>query len=232
VLRFVHAHADADDPCPRLRMSRLTRFAEFKDWVRAQVAAADDRDLDALCAQTLACDAGRPAEVRACAQYLRLLARHFLDADPYNAAKHGVALRGAAAQWTVSVEDWKLLDRDGATVSWLAMWRRDDPERPPRSTQVTRVFSVETTVALIDMAAKLMRALWLRARERHLDERLDQVLRPAPPDELFAVFDLAHPVIADVLRPLRYEGQEQTLIVRSRHFQPPGDDEDPGEDSA
>jgi hypothetical protein len=41
------------------------------------------------------------------------------------------------------------------------------------------VFSVEATVALIDMAAKLMRALWLRARERHLDERLDQARRCA-----------------------------------------------------
>ena len=46
LLRFVHAHADAAEPCPWLRMSRLTRFGEFKDWVRTHVATADEPDLD------------------------------------------------------------------------------------------------------------------------------------------------------------------------------------------
>jgi hypothetical protein len=44
------------------------------------------------------------------------------------------------------------------------------------------------------------------------------------PDDLFAAFDLHHPVIADVLVPLRYDGQQQTMIVRSRHFQSPATD--------
>jgi hypothetical protein len=92
------------------------------------------------------------------------------------------------------------------------------------------VFSVEATVSLIDVAAKLMRALWLRARQRHLGDPLDTVFRPPPPEELFAVFDLQHPVIADVLRPLRYYGVEDALIVRSRHFEPPGEDKPPSDD--
>lgn len=135
----------------------------------------------------------RVGRVRACAEYLRLFARHFLDADSYNAAKHGMALRGGAEQWTVSVEESELLNRGGATVSWLARWPRGAVARPARWTEVARVFSVEATVGLIHAAAQLIRALWLRGRERHVGDELEEVFRPVAPQELLAAFDLRHP---------------------------------------
>lgn len=228
LLRFIHAHAD-EDPCPWLRMTRLTRIGEFKEWVRSTVAQAPEVALDDLCLRTLACDPGQAAEVRAGAEYLRLLGRHFLDADSYNAAKHGMAVRGAAEQWSVSVADREMLNRAGATVSWLARWPRDQSARLPRWTEVTRVLSVEAAIALVHVTTHLMHAAWLKGRERHLGEPLGEVFRPAPPDELLGAFDLRHPVIADILRPLRYDGHEQTIVIQSRHLRVRSDEGDVGD---
>jgi hypothetical protein len=225
LLRFVHAH-DPTEPCPWLRMSRMTGFKEFKDWVKANVTTASAPDLDQLSAATFACDAGVPAEVQAVAEYLRLLGRHFLDADSYNAAKHGMALRGGAEQWSVKIEEWELLNRGGATVSWLARWPRNDPNRPTRWTQATRVLSVEACVALIQVTAQLMKALWLKGRERYLDETLTEVIRPTAPADVFAAFNLHHPVIADFFRPIPEPGESRELIVHTRHISPPNEDEE------
>jgi hypothetical protein len=200
----------------------MTSHTKFKQWVKAAVLE-DRADAVELCSRVFPCHPDHPEVLDTLADYLNLLARLFLDADSYNAAKHGMAFRGASEQWSVALDEVELLGRSGATVSWLARWPRDDSERPARWTEASRSFSVEACVALIYSASLLMRGLWLLARHRWLGAELTESVRPWPPYELFARFDLQHPVIADFFRPLRYEGEKERTIVRSRNLRLPED---------
>jgi len=73
-----------------------------------------------------------------------------------------------------------------------------------------------------------MEALWLRARQVHLDEPCARVFRPVAPADMFEMLGIRHPVIADITEPLRYEDKMSTLTVTSRHFKLPavGDEEE------
>lgn len=93
--------------------------------------------------EAFAVDSSRGADLYSHASYLRLFGTHFVDADSYNAAKHGMTLRGGRRRLELEIDGWRLLDRDGVTVDWLARWPRDDPEQAPRWTQVSR-FSTQT----------------------------------------------------------------------------------------
>jgi len=221
LLRLVHAHAEAD-PCPWLRMSRVRSAAQFKSWVERMIAKADQSALADLVTLIIACDARNAAEVEAIVAYLRLLARHFLDAGSYNAAKHGMAVRGSSNQMKVEIDDHAWIDARGPTIRWLARWPLDAAERPTRWTEISRVFSLEAAVGLIKMTTDLMRAVWVRARQEHLGEEVTELLRPPHPDELFAAVGLRHPVVIDFFEPLRYEGdQERDIVMQSRHFRAP-----------
>lgn len=215
LLRFVHAHA-TDDECPWLQLSR-TPPRQFRQWVRTAVTRSTVADRKALCVKVLTIDADAPEEIEFAAEYLRLYASHFLDSAPYNAAKHGLAIQGGSERWTLSVEGAEVLDRDGTTLEWLAAWR-PDKETPLRWTRSRRAFSLETVAVLIHLATQLMQCVWLRARERYLDQPADEVYRPVSPDELFAGLDVRHPVLAEWFVPLAYEGAESRVYIRSRHF--------------
>ena len=162
------AHGHSDEP------------AQFKSWVRTVIADATHDDLGRLCHQVLATDPQRAEDLNSCVVYLQRLARHFLDADSYNAAKHGMALHGGSERLQVEIEGWELFKHDGMRVSWLASWPRDDPSRPPRWTRVSRLLDEPTTMTLIFTAIMLMRSVWIRGRQRHLAAPLNEVYRPVP----------------------------------------------------
>lgn len=225
LLRFVHGHAEPS-PCPWVRMAQLTSYRDFKSWVRTAITDARRDELALLCRQVFACDPNNAEDLDSCVAYLQLFARHFLDADSYNAAKHGMALQGGSERLQVETGDWKLLKRDGMRVSWLARWPRGDATRPPRWTQVSRLLDEAATIALILTATMLMRSVWIRGRERHLGEPWDEVFRPVPPDDLFHDRGIRHHVLADVYHPIAADGEQESIIIRSAHCEAPSSDED------
>src|SRR5690242_11032994 len=80
---------------------------------------------------------------------------------------------------------------------------------------------VEASVLLIDTAIRLMESIWTRARHVYLDEPIPGFIRLAPLEQLFASLGVQHPVLADVIRPLDYDGVESSLVIQSRHFTMP-----------
>lgn len=224
LLRFVHGHADEEAPCPWLRMSALTSAAAFKTWVDRHVVQAADEDLAALCDRVFAVDPGRGDEVAALVRYLELFAGHILDADLYNAAKHGMALTGGAERREMTIADTAVFRRDGAAVRWLARWPWPaTPDRPTRWTRRSRQFSPEAEIGLISIAINMMRSLWIRGRSRHLGEPWDQVLRLPAPDVLFEGLGVRHHVLTDWFEPLAYEGESRELIIQTRHLKSPNE---------
>lgn len=220
LLRLVHAHSEPD-PCPWLRMSRLTSARVFKEWVEKQVTEASHEQLGSLSQYILAVDPQQPSEVDACARYLRLFGQHFLDADPYNAAKHGMALSGGSERREIEIDGQKLFQRDGAVVNWLSSWPRDDVTRPTRWTRGSRLYSTEAVIALINVAIQLMQSIWICARARHLDEAWEEVYRPSPPEQLFQALGLRHHVLGEWFTPLAYEGEPTEIIIKTAHLDVP-----------
>jgi hypothetical protein len=226
LLRFVYAHAE-HDPCPWLRMSRMRSAGQFKGWVNNNIVDAHREHVAALCARVFSVDPKSPEDLDAHVEYVRLLAEHFLAADPYNAAKHGMAVKGGSQRRKIVSDKWKLFDRDGMTLTWLALWPRDDAKHPARWTLVSRISSTEATVAMVYITTQLMRGIWIRGRHDHLEEPWDEVFRPHPPAALFNALELRHHVLADWYEPLHYAGEEQTISIESRHFEldsPPASD--------
>jgi hypothetical protein len=88
--------------------------------VTTAILHASDEGLIRLCTEVFAIDASSAIDLDSCASYLRILADHFLDADSYNAAKHGMGHRGGSQRLGLEIDSWRLLDCDGVTVDWLA----------------------------------------------------------------------------------------------------------------
>lgn len=211
LLRLVHAHAACDGAhpsCPWLAMSRVTAAKPFKDWVRRQIAAAPAADLREL-VRCVFGDAIGPEDTTAAAAHLRLCGRHFLDAAPYNAAKHGFALQGARSRLTVNVADFDVLDDEGLTITWLGV--RGDP---PRWACTTRWFSIEATMVISHLTSRLIQTLWIAGRHRYLGEPLEEAFRPPNPDEIFAACGVLITTLVELDEHLRYEGEDHTLLVR------------------
>lgn len=223
LLRFVHAHSDIT-PCPWVRMAGLTTFTTFKDWVRADVLDASQNDLAELCRRIFAVDPNSAANLDAYTRYLRLYARHFLAADSYNAAKHGMGLHGGNRRMHIEIDDRRLFERDGTSLSWLATWPRSDARQPPRWTRVSSLFDVDAAITLIATATDLMRSIWLRGRQRHLDAAWNEVYRPRSPQELFNDLGIRHHVLAQTYRPYPAAGEEGTMTVETAHLEIPEDE--------
>jgi hypothetical protein len=95
MLRLAYAH-NGDDPCPLLRMSELRSFADFKSWVEQQLTTSDT-EVEAVVRSVFPGPLEGPVLTNLC-DWVGMLARHFLDSAPYNAAKHGMTLAGGAEQ--------------------------------------------------------------------------------------------------------------------------------------
>lgn len=222
LLRFIHAHAE-ENRCPWVRMASLTRFQDFKSWVRETVIEAEQAELAGLCQRVFASDPHSPDDLDAYLRYVRTLAEHFLDADSYNAAKHGMALYGGSERVEFELDGLRLLDRSGTSVSWLTRWPRGDETRQPRWTQVSRLLSPDAAIALVHTATMLMRSVWIRGRQLYLGEPWSEVYRPVPPDLLYDSLGIRRLVLADVFRPLPAEGEPETMSIATAHFELPPD---------
>jgi hypothetical protein len=221
LLRFVHAHAKPDETCPSIRLARLKSAARFKQWVEEHVRDAPDHELEELCGLAFACDPSSRDDVAAYGEHLRLFARHFLDSDSYNAAKHGMTVQGGSNRIQLQIDEWEAVSQDGVQVSWIARWPRDDPERPARWTRAHRLMSEGAVIALIHMATQMMKSIWIRGRNRHLGEKDPTVLRPSSADQLFAQLGIRSHVLLETYHPFAEDGGTESLIFKTAHLKPP-----------
>lgn len=123
LLRFMHAHEDPNEPCPWLRMSGLTSARRFKIWVETASLEAPRDELGDLCGLVFACRPGCTADLDAYMDYRRLLAEHFLEAGPYNAAKHGMGLSGGSERRQIEIDGVEVFRRDGAELTGTRLGR-------------------------------------------------------------------------------------------------------------
>lgn len=146
-------------------------------------------------------------------------AREFLDADPYNAAKHGLAICAAAQQWRVDVDGEPILTADGASLDWVAV--SDDEDGRRRWTRTSQILSVEATVIAVHAATRLMAGIWDGARLQLLGDEREPFAGLADVETSYATLCLRHHVIADMYRPLAYGGDTQRVLrVSTRHLGP------------
>jgi hypothetical protein len=117
-----------------------------------------------------ACRPGSAADLDASIDYTPLLAEHFLDAAPYNAAKHGMGLTGGSERRQIELDGVEIFRRDGAVINWLGAWPPQDPDHPAQWTRAARLFSPEAAIAVTSLATNLMMSIWVRGRSDHLDE--------------------------------------------------------------
>lgn len=219
LLRFVHAHADPDEPCPWLRMSALTSARRFKEWVEVTVVEAPRSHLAELCGRVFACHPDSAADLDAYIDYTRLLGDHFLDAAPYNAAKHGMGLTGGSERRQIELDGVEVFRRDGAVINWLAAWPQHDPDRPAGWTRASRLFSPEAAITVSFLSTNLMKSVWIRGRALHLDEPWDKTFSPPSPPELLDAFGVRHPVLADWYEPLQpNEHGRREITIKTRHI--------------
>lgn len=215
LLRLIHAHApDAAGfvpPCAWLTMSRIKNPRQFKRWVEERINSASADETRKLVTDTFAGVLSDTEQADVVVAHIRLCAEHFLDADSYNAAKHGFAVRGARSRLNVDVASSVSMETDGLTIEWLGVRGGE-----PRWARTTRWFSVEATIALSFFAIRLIEALWSAARHRYLGEPIDVELAVPAPDELFAAFGVPHHILTEMDEELEYEGAKPTLRVRMR----------------
>lgn len=215
LLRLCHAHAPREDGSlalsPWLELSRWRSPGPFKQWVRDHVHEASPEGRQALIQGVYGAMVRGDDHAEALARYLALAAEHFLDAASYNAAKHGLALHGGHSRLTVAIDGFEAIRDEGLTIEWLGI-------RGPagRWTRTTRWFSVEATLMLAYVVTRMTEALWLVGRSRYVGEPLELIYDPPAADELFASLGVVHPVLAEVDRPLAYEGTSPTLLVQKR----------------
>ena len=157
---------------PWLVLARERSFEGFKARVREQFLAEDDVEvrraaMEVLFARHPAGD-DEPSRRRLdeLGRYVAYLARVFLDADAYNAAKHGFALRGERSSLDVRVDDRSVIEATGYSFEMLHVARDPGGHRRWRLTE--RWYSIDLTVALIWIATALIENLWLVARGRYL----------------------------------------------------------------
>lgn len=224
LLRLVHAHAPDEHgtypPCPWLAMSRVKHPGVFKDWVRSFVVKSSADEAADLARAAFGASVADELSARNSVGWLQIAAEHFLDADSYNAAKHGFALQGAHSRLTVEPDkeadgDGRspvpLIDEQGLTVTWLGV--RGAPN--PKWSVTTRWFSVDATVAIAYLTTRLIEALWYAGRARYLAEPQELVWDPPAIADVLAACGVVHPVLAERDEVLAYEGIAPTLLIRT-----------------
>lgn len=186
LLRGIHAHgparADAALPtCPALTLARMRDFRKFKIWVQT-ILVDDEAELRRYVRSTLG-DDDRNDRIAVVSGYVRRLARFFLDADAYNAAKHGLALTGAHSQLTVTVGDLTFADARGVAITWL-----DDRGARPR--RITCWYSLAGLIGLTHACGRLLQQLWMVAQRRYLGAEREMLWQPQPIGELWGSLDI------------------------------------------
>lgn len=151
--------------------------------------------------------------------FLGHFARHFLDADVYNALKHGLAVRPGDA--ATRVDDGALLKADGPAIEYLSLRNGADGHR--RWHRSTSWIQPDHSMALIYLASRLMDSIWRIARLRYLNEHPDGL-------DLWTT-----PAYGEVMQGLA-DGEGARIIVQKMHVEldyyvdPADEQEMPGKD--
>jgi hypothetical protein len=185
LFRRSFAHVGLPD-CPALEMAKVRDFRRFKDQVRRRFAqhSGDQEQLEELALVFCGVRSAERFKVlnedefRAMLEniegYLRFFARTFLDADSYNAAKHGIAIRTGFSRLRLEIDHQDFGATEGAHVDFL---RNRSVQGKRRWELATKWFDRDKAFAQI-MAAKVMiEALWVVARNRYLGEPMDALPR-------------------------------------------------------
>jgi hypothetical protein len=214
LLRLYLAH-EPPKPCPWLEMARVRSPGEFKQMLerrflkdrpqqerRTRVAGVffgtDDRSK--LTPSPAEEDWNKALDnIEA---FLVHFAEHFIDADVYNALKHGLAVRPGDV--ATQLNEGELLKAKGPAIEYLSLRRTPDGQsRWHRSTTWIRP---DHSMGLVYLAARLMDSLWSIARFRYLKVRPE------------ALHLWTTPVYEEVMKRLA-EGEEAGFFVESMHME-------------
>lgn len=134
--------------------------------------------------------------------FLTYFARHFLDADIYNALKHGLAVRPGDS--ATRVGDGALLSAEGPAIEYLSL--RNDPSGKRRWHRSTSWIQADHSMALVYLASRLMESIWRIARLRYLGEQPEGL-------DLWTT-----PTYGEVIQGLA-EGEGARIIVDTMHVE-------------
>lgn len=213
LLRLALAHlptADGTVPdAPWLALVRERSFEAFKTRVRKHFLDDDEIEVRRTAMQHLFArhpasdDEQADQRLDEFGRYLAYLARVFLDADAYNAAKHGFALRGERSSLDVRVDDLSVVEASG--YSFEMLHAVPDPHGQRRWRLTERWYSIDVTVALIWLATALIENLWTVARRRYLGAELPVVFTPPPLSDLLDLEDGDPRRLVEMYSTLRYD---------------------------
>lgn len=129
-------------------------------------------------------------------EYLSYYAGHFLDAAPYNAAKHGLALLAGQSGFEVGAGDDPLpfLKRSGPALIYLDI-ERDEKSGNPRWAKVTKWIVLRRALAMTHMGCRLIEDLWKIGAGHRTSNK---------PGDLYL---FTEPKCAEVLKRTEYKGQ-------------------------
>jgi hypothetical protein len=177
LLRLYLAHESLPE-CPWLEMARVRSAGEFKQRVEKRFTRSDaDANRSALARVFFGADQrekitptpdadGWERGITNVEFFLRHYARHFLDADVYNALKHGLAIR--AGESGMQLDDGELIQVEGTALEFLSL--RRDQGGHQRWNMTTRWIEIERALSFVYVATALIESMWDIGRARYLGE--------------------------------------------------------------
>jgi hypothetical protein len=212
VLRLYLAHREGH-PCPPLQMARHRR--DFKRDVAARFRKA--RRTPAHFEANGSVFYGSPtaghvrhhldeeqlaALLSNIEDLLRMFADVFLDAEAYNAVKHGMAVQPGHSRFTITVDDRDLGQTQGPHIEYLGTRMRDGRKVWLRS---TKWIDLDIVFQQIYVAHRMITTLWTTARHRYLGAPFSGLLR------------LDQPAAAELLRSdaITWNNLSQDLIYET-----------------
>lgn len=172
LLRLYLVHA-RESPCPWLDVSREMSSGRFKksiEKLRQRLESGEEKPgierafLPPGDRAVMVPDHGEEVwelAVQNLSDYLDYYASHFLDAAPYNAAKHGLALLAGQSGMELGAGDDPLpfLKRSGPALVYLEI-EHDERSGDPRWAQVTKWIVLRRALAMTHIGCRLIEDIW------------------------------------------------------------------------
>lgn len=207
LLRLYLVHA-RKSPCPWLDVSREKSFGRVKKDVqrlRKRLKAGEEKPgienafLPPGDRAVMVPDHGEEVweqAIQNLSEYLDYYAAHFLDAAPYNAAKHGLALLAgqSGVELGTSGDPIPFLKRSGPALVYLEI-EQDERSGDPRWTKVTKWIVLRRALAMAHIGCRLIEGIWKIGTGHRT---------PEEPDDLYL---FTEPKCAEVLKGTEYESQ-------------------------
>jgi hypothetical protein len=214
LLRLYLAHENLP-PCPWLEVARVRGPGAFKKLVQGRFVEGPPQDESRRRVAGVFLGTSNPKGLTPhppieawnegldnIEAFLRHYARHFLDADVYNALKHGLVVRPGDSH--TQLDDGELIKAEGPALEYLS--QRKDVSGRLRWNRSTRWLEFDRSLVFVFMATRLMESLWSIARARYLEDE-------PPPINLWT--EPAYGQVADRLE----EGQNSAILVDTMHME-------------